>query len=145
MTAKEYLQQIRNIDILIRNKQDEIKELEAKVGVKAISYESDGSKPASRNILRTEELMIKLVMLKDEMNHDVDTLIDKKREVMSVIDSLDNPDEVNLLYLRYLRYMKWEQIALEMNYSYKHVHNIHGKALKSIDERLHKITQKDML
>lgn len=121
---------------MIQNKQETLETLQAKVGIQGINFESDGSFPATRNVDRTSELMIKIIMLKDEINQQIDNLVNKKIEVMAVIDSLNNPDEINLLYMRYLQYMKWEEIAVKMNFSYKHIHRIHASALNSVKEKM---------
>ena len=47
------------------------------------------------------------------------------------IRALDNEDEQEVLRLRYIKGLKWEEIAIEMDYSYKWTHEIHGRALKN--------------
>ncbi len=47
------------------------------------------------------------------------------------IRTLDNADEQEVLRLRYIKGLKWEKIAVEMGYSYKWIHKIHGRALKN--------------
>ncbi len=45
------------------------------------------------------------------------------------IRQMKNEDEQEVLRLRYIIGMKWEEIAVKMNYSWKWVHKIHGRAL----------------
>lgn len=45
------------------------------------------------------------------------------------IRALDNEDEQEVLRLRYIKDLKWEEVALELNYSWAHTHRIHGEAL----------------
>lgn len=136
MTAKEYLQQIRKIDLLIQNKLEQAQELRSKLEVKGINFESDGSTSATRNVTKMNDLIVSVVTLEEEINQQIDLLINKKREVMEVIDSLDNADEISLLYKRYFNYMSWEEIAVDMKFSYKHIHRIHGNALKSVQAKM---------
>lgn len=136
MTAKEYLQQIRKIDLLIQNKLEQAQELRSKLEVKGINFESDGSTSATRNVTKMNELIVSVVTLEEEINQQIDLLINKKREVMELVDSLDNADEISLLYKRYFNYMSWEEIAVDMKFSYKHIHRIHGNALKSIQVKM---------
>lgn len=136
MTSKEYLRQVRKIDTIVRNKKETLESLEAKIGIQGVNFESDGSFPATRNVNRTSEMIMRIIELKDEINRDIANLLGIKREVMRVIDSLNNPDEINLLYLRYIQYMKWEDIAVEMNYSYPHIHRIHASALKNLEKKI---------
>ena len=136
MTAKEYLQQIRKIDLLIQNKLEQMQELRSQLEVKGINFESDGSTSATRNVTKMNDLIVSVVTLEEEINQQIDLLINKKREVMELIDSLDNADEISLLYKRYFSYMTWEEIAVDMKFSYMHVHRIHGRALRAVDEKL---------
>lgn len=45
------------------------------------------------------------------------------------ISQMENEDEQEVLRLRYIFGMKWEEVAVKMNYSWKWVHKIHGRAL----------------
>ena len=45
------------------------------------------------------------------------------------IRQMENEDEQEVLRLRYILGMKWEEVALKMDYSWKWVHKIHGRAL----------------
>ena len=130
MTAKEYLQQIRKIDLLIQNKLEQAQELRSKLEVQGINFESDGSTSATRNVTKMNDLIVSVVTLEDEINQQIDLLINKKREVMELIDSLDNVDEISLLYKRYFNYMSWEEIAVNMKISYRQTHRLHGRALR---------------
>ena len=52
-------------------------------------------------------------------------------KIVRDIRALENEDEQKVLRLRYIKGLKWDEIAAEMNYSYKWIHKIHGKALKN--------------
>ncbi|WP_051171813.1 hypothetical protein [Sporomusa ovata] len=66
-------------------------------------------------------------------NDDIDKLVDLKREIITVIQSVKEPEYQLLLELRYLRYESWEDIAEKMNYSWRNIHYLHAKALKAIN------------
>ena len=51
------------------------------------------------------------------------------REIMDKIERLPNEDEKDVLVFRYIKLMKWEDICVEMGFSWKQVHRIHSKAL----------------
>ena len=42
---------------------------------------------------------------------------------------MENEDEQRVLRLRYIRGLKWEEVAVEMGYSWKQIHRIHSSAL----------------
>lgn len=132
MTAKEYLNQIKKLDVLINIKKEELEELRAKAEGGSIRYDGDGSKTTSRDVHKQERLYLDIIELEEKINKKIVELANKKQEVLDTIDKLDSHDEIKVLYLRYFKYLKWEEIAVSMNYSYMHVHRIHGKALENI-------------
>ena len=52
------------------------------------------------------------------------------REIMDKIERLPNEDEKDVLAFRYIKLMKWEDICVEMGFSWQHTHRIHANALK---------------
>ena len=70
--------------------------------------------------------------LQTEINHDIDRLIDLKREMVMLIKSVDNTECQTLLELRYLCFKTWEQIAVDMGYTIDNVYRIHRKALSVV-------------
>ena len=59
-----------------------------------------------------------------------------RSKVMETIHMLRNDEYEHILYKRYCLMKKWEEIALEMNYSYQWVCKLHGRALKEIEKLL---------
>lgn len=45
------------------------------------------------------------------------------------IKQMENDDEQEVLRLRYITGLKWEEVAVRMSYSWKHIHRIHSSAL----------------
>ena len=78
------------------------------------------------------EVVAKIVDLQTEINHDIDRLIDLKREMVMLIKSVDNTECQTLLELRYLCFKTWEQIAVDMGYTIDNVYRIHRKALSVV-------------
>lgn len=74
----------------------------------------------------------KIIDLQKEINKEIDKLVDLKKEIADAIASVDNEEHRLILELRYLNYKGWEQIALELHYSLRQVHYMHGEALKKI-------------
>lgn len=131
MTAKEYLSQAYRIDQRINSKLEQIVSLRA-LATKATSTLSDTPPSGTRNVHSMEDTIAKMVDLENEINVDIDTLVDLKRKLVSIIKKINNPEYQTLLELRYLCFKTWEQIAVEMGYSLQHIFRIHDKALKEI-------------
>ena len=87
---------------------------------------------ATPNTHRMEDIIVKMVDLENEINADIDSLVDLKAEMVSVIKNVRNPELQTLLELRYLCFKTWEQIAVEMNYGIENIYRLHREALKNI-------------
>lgn len=59
-----------------------------------------------------------------------------KSETLAVIMKIDNSTLRRLLVLRYLNGHTWEEIAVKMNYSWRQIHRLHGRAIAEVAEVL---------
>jgi len=132
VTAKEYLSQAYRIDQRINSKLEQVATLR-ELAVKATSTLSDMPHNHMRNASSMENIICKIVGLEDEINTDIDRLVDLKREISGVINSVEKPEYHLLLELRYQNYKTWEEIAEMMDYSWRNIHYIHAKALKAVE------------
>lgn len=133
MTAKEYLGKAYRLDQRINSKLDQVASLN-ELATKATSTLSDMPKNPNKAISTMENTICKIIDLQDEINKDIDRLVDLKTEIVTTIKNIENKEYQTLLEKRYLCFDTWEQIAVDMNYSIRWVHNIHGKALKELSK-----------
>ena len=131
MEAKAYLSQVRKYDRLINNKLETIASLKSLVTSVTIELKSDVIQSSGTKD-KMASAVERIVDLEREIDRDIDQLVNLKREVMSVIDKVEDPVLIDILYKRYFRYEKWEEIAIEMNYSYRQVTRLHGQALQEV-------------
>lgn len=131
MTAKQYLKQTRYLDERINTKITQVSSLHD-LAAKATSTLSDMSGSPTRNTHRMEDIIIKILMLENEINADIDHLIDLKDEILSVIKAVDDEECRLLLEKRYLNFEQWEDIAAEMCTGVKNIYRLHDKALKML-------------
>lgn len=54
-------------------------------------------------------------------------------DISSRIRRVEDDNQRELLMYRYIKGMSWEDIAVKLNYTWRHVHRIHSQALDSID------------
>ena len=73
-----------------------------------------------------------IIDLKADMVTQAKTMKAEQQIVQAVIDAVDDPDQRHLLRLRYINGYKWERVAVEMNYSFRHTLRIHGAALAAV-------------
>ena len=131
MTAKQYLKQARYLDERINTKIAQVSPLHD-LATKATSTLSDMPGSPTRNTHRMEDIIIKILMLENEINADIDHLVDLKDEILSVIKAVDDEECRLLLEKRYLNFEQWEDIAAEMCTGVKNIYRLHDKALKML-------------
>lgn len=131
MTAKEYLSQAYRLDKRIDSKIEQLKSLNL-LATKCTSTLSDMPKSQSISNSRLEDTVVKIVDLQEEINRDIDSLVDLKRDIVITIKSVQNPEYQIILELRYLCFKTWEEIAVQMNCSIDNVFKIRKNALKSV-------------
>lgn len=73
-------------------------------------------------IVGLSEIESKLIKLKSER-------FQVQKEIVEKIEALEDETERAVLDYRYIRGLQWEEIAVKMNYSYRNVTRIHGRAL----------------
>ena len=128
MTAKQYLRQVRRLDDIVNAKLEQVTELRS-LATKMTSTPRLDAVQSSGEQDKISAVVAKIVDLEHDINRTVDELIDLKAEAIVMIDSIPNDDYRLLLTLRYLNFKTWEQIAVDMNYSYQWVHVLHSRAL----------------
>ncbi|MGI6497266.1 MAG: DUF1492 domain-containing protein [Oscillospiraceae bacterium] len=131
MTAKEYLGQAYRLDQRINSKLEQVASLN-ELATKCTWALTGMPRSPSRRTSTMAEVVAKIVDLQTEINHDIDRLIDLKREMVKLIKSVDNTECQTLLELRYLCFKTWEQIAVDMGYTIDNVYRIHRKALSVV-------------
>lgn len=129
MIAKEYLGQAYRIDQRINSKLEQITSLRG-LATKATTTLSDMPHNPNRSFHSMENIIDKMLDIENEINADIDTLVELKREIVKVIKRIDNPEYQTLLELRYLCFKSWEQIAVDMGYELRYLHKLHGRALE---------------
>ncbi len=129
MTAKQFLRQARYLDERINTKISQVSSLHD-LATKATATLSDMPGSPTRNTQRMEDIIIKILMLENEINSDIDHLVDLKESILSVIKAVDDEECRLLLEKRYLNFESWEDIAAEMCTSTKNIFRLHAQALK---------------
>ena len=131
--AKEYLLQVSRAEHRIKRLKEEILTLQELVtSTSAISQGerviSSTSQDKMADTICTIEEKI------EEWNIEVRTLVEVRAEVMAVISKVSNEVCREILYKRYCQSKKWEEIAIEMDMSYRHTTRLHGMGLQEIEK-----------
>lgn len=131
MTAKEYLNQAYWLDRRIDSKLEQLSAL-SDMATKTTSIMSDDVVSHTRNVHSMQDIIVKIVDMKAEINTDIDHLVDLKREIMQVVKAVPNPEHQTLLELRYLCFKSWEDVAQELGYNVRHIYRLHDEAVEQI-------------
>lgn len=130
--AKNYLMRAYRVDQRIENKLEQIQLLNDLAAKATVTY-SDMPGSPNRNIHKMEDVLVKIIDIKTEINADMLELVDLKKETMDCIKQVDDPELQLILELRYLNYVGWEQIAGDLGYGIDNVFRLHRKALDFIE------------
>lgn len=140
MKAKEYLQQLKLIDVKIDQKLKQVGDLRQMAqATGALDYSKDRVQTsASGDSL--SNAVIRYLSLEEEIDQQIDQFVDLKNQIINQIQALKDVNYVQVLFKRYVEYKGLEVIAVEMGYTYPYVRALHGHALQDF-ERTYTILQ----
>lgn len=78
-----------------------------------------------------ESIAIRHADLLDEYRKKETELLSAMQAIEQAIESLD-PTDRTVIRLYYIKGLTWEEVAVEMTYSWRQVHRIHARALKKL-------------
>ena len=134
MKTKDYLSQVSRLNKMINNKLSEISQLrELSVSISAIG--NDEKVQTSPNFDKIGTTVAKI----DEMETNLDKMIDeylvKRERIIAQIDTMEEESVYQILFSRYIEKETFEKIATEMEYSWRQIVRLHGKALQQFEKK----------
>ena len=135
MIAKEFLQQVEKIDILLENKLIEKQQWrDIAIGITA---HMDGDRvQSSGKQSKMENAIAKCMDMGEEIDRTVDQLIRAKQEVVKTIEQVQNPTWYKVLHMKYIQHLNLNEIADRCNGSYDWAKSAHSKAVKIVQKIL---------
>ena len=138
MTAKQFLSRgrwiEREITSLIRTR-DETRDRLTHI---TQNYDGDGAQTT-----KDPHKFDSLVELEDKIDELIDRLYATKTEILGVIDRLEDRREFLALNVYYIDMKTWEEVCVELHYSWRQTMYIRKQAIKHVDERLGDLGGKD--
>lgn len=132
VTAKEYLQQLHQIDTEIEIKRQELMQLRASIGIKAMP---DPELNAGRSDWPSDpvsEIVLKIVKMEEQIERKIKKLVALRNTITAQIDGMENRTYRNLLTCKYVLEMTWPQVAETMHYNEDYCKKeLHGWALQT--------------
>ena len=133
MTAREYLQTIRERRERIKVLLEEIEQL--RTDAESVSINLDGM-PRNNGQSSFEKLAIQLAEAETQLTDEMSGLWSETMKAHRLIGQVSNSQRQQILTKRYLKNQRWEEIAYEMHFSWQHCFRVHGLALAELDKIL---------
>lgn len=131
MKAKEYLQQLQRLDTMINQKIKELGDLRLmSQSVGGIDYSKERVRSSPSGDAPFVKPVLRMIELEQEINAEIDRFVDEKHEIINQIQALQNPKHIDILYKHYVEFKRLEIVAVEMNFTYQYIVELHGTALK---------------
>lgn len=135
MRAKEYLREIRRLEIRVRQKREEIdliREQAACLPAMEIKQDRVQTSPDGQGFTR---LIDNAAVLEQELLSDIEELQQVRHERIEMIHQMENQRYMEILYLRYVMNKSLDYIADYLHVSYEWVRHLHGEALQSFQKK----------
>lgn len=134
--AQVYLEQVEMLDAIIKNKL--IERQQWREVAMSITANMDGERVQSGGTAKSKmaDAVNKCVDMESEIDALVDKFIEKKQEVISVLEQLRNATEYNILHKRFIQFKTLREIADEYDKDYEWVKTVNGRAIASVQRIL---------
>lgn len=128
---KEYLKSYKKLCDKLKSLEDQLqslREVEQSAKIMKLSDMPKAHKQTDLSdvMVKIEAIYTKIIRLRAEC-------LDKKLEIESNIADMENGVEADILRKRYLEFKTWEQICVEIGYSWRQTHYIHSRALSNFN------------
>lgn len=134
METKKYLEQVRRLDVQIKNELEEIHSLRTMVN--GIVGNNEGERvQSSADKDKIGIIVAKIV----DMEREVDKMIDKRWEIVNQIKGIEDLTSYNILTKAYVLGQDFKEIAHCINVSYRHFLRLHDKALSEFHDKYLKV------
>ena len=133
MRAKEFLCQVEEKQERIVEQEEYIERLRSTLDVAGIRYDIDKiqTTPDPDKLANT---FSKIIELEEELKEMKNNFVLFKVNVIDMIHQMKDSRHRQLLNIVYIDYKSLKQCAVEMNFSYDHIREMHGKALFAFEE-----------
>lgn len=131
--AKLYLKEIERYEKVIKNKLEESKHLREL----AVSLNYNLNSDVVQNSCDADKIgsaVGQIIDKENDLKSTIDEYISKRQERIAVIEELRDSVEYDILYKRYVQMKSFDEIAIELRYSYVWICKKHSSALLNIQK-----------
>lgn len=130
MTAKEYLNQARNMQTRLEALNERRQRYEDLATSATAHYRSGPG--GTRRVSSVEEYAVKLADLSAEMKIRADIYAEALHEIEAAIDAVPMQNYRDVLRYRYLNGWSWNRIGKNLHYSLDYLYQLHRLAIKAV-------------
>jgi hypothetical protein len=88
-----------------------------------------------------ENTIVKMVMLEQEINRDIDKLYELKNEMELFVLEIEDPLHRTIIDFRYIKNKQWDEISELLGYHVRWILKLHNRALSDAEKVLEKHTR----
>jgi len=126
---KEYLKSYKKLCDKLKSLEDQLqslREVEQSAKIMKLSDMPKAHKQTDLSdvVVKMEAIYTKIVRIRSEC-------LEKKLEIESRIADMPSGIEADILRKRYIEFKPWEQICVEIGYSWMQTHRLHSRALSN--------------
>ena len=144
MDIKQYLSKAHSLDQRINDKLSQKENIKCQAMKITASY-SDIKVGSTKQKSPMENAIVRMVMLEQEINNDIDMLYSLKTEIELLVLEIEDPLYRAIINQRYIKNKSWEEIAEVLGYQVRWVLKLHNRALKEAEKIMLKNLKKDCL
>lgn len=138
MNGIEYLKQLKYINTIIKQKENEKKELEDKIySIPAV--DNSKIKVKTGNVGSSYTLIDKHIDETTSLEKEIIEYENKRKCIINEIRQLGKSEYIEVLYKRYVEFKSFDTIAYETGYCISNVWKIHSKAIKEFEKLYSKL------
>lgn len=128
---KEYLNEYKNLCYKLKSLEEQLQSLREVNESAKIQTLTDMPKGNMQTDL--SDLMCKIEKLQDKIREKKKECENRRLDIEERILEVKDGIESSILYKKYIEFKTWETICIEIDYSWRQTHYIHGKALRDIN------------
>lgn len=129
--AKELLKELQDLDMDIQSRIDEINELEAGL---LSSPKWSGVKVQGGQTRKADDVYVRLITMKDEIEKDTNVIINRKLELGRMINKLTNPKYRTILRMTYINKGTADSICYDLKMSRTTYYRLKNEAILALEE-----------
>ena len=141
MTAKEYLSLAKQYEMMISDYTAEIQRL-SDVATSITQTAKADVVQTSGSQQKMADAVTEIVHYQEQIQKTTDEMIAHRDAIRKQINSIGKQQYRDILWHRYMEHKTFEQIAVDLDLSWRHTIRLHGAALKVFGEKYRKKIEK---